>query len=60
MIAVLNMDLEPVRLVLTNEVNRIVVCEDQRRACGTLYTVVAVTAPDVRRIVAGLIAGGGF
>ncbi|WP_367924464.1 hypothetical protein [uncultured Ruthenibacterium sp.] len=60
MIAVLNMDLEPVRLVLTNEVNRIVVCEDQRRACGTLYTVVAVTAPDVRRIVAGLIAGGAF
>lgn len=60
MIAVLNMDLEPVRVVLANEVNRILVCEDRRRATGVLYTVVAVTAPPVRRDVASLLARGAF
>lgn len=58
MIAVLNMDLEPVRLVLANEVNRIQVCEDRRRAAGVLYTVVSVTAPAPRRTAAALAAQG--
>ena len=60
MIAVLNMDLEPVRLVLANEVERIQVCEDRRRASGVLYTVVSVTAPAVRRAMASLVAGDAF
>lgn len=60
MIAVLNMDLEPVRLVLANEVQRIQVCEDRRRASGVLYTVVSVTAPAVRRAMASLVAGDAF
>lgn len=58
MIAVLNMDLEPVRLVLANEVNRIQVCEDRRRATGVLYTVVSVTAPAARRAAAAFVAQG--
>lgn len=60
MIAVLNMDLAPVRLVLENGVNRIAVCEDRRRDAGALYTVVSVVSPDVRRTLAGLTAGGAF
>ena len=56
MIAVLNMDLEPVRLVLANEVNRIQVCEDRRRAAGVMYTVVSVTAPAARRAAAAFVA----
>lgn len=60
MLAVLNMDLEPVRVVLSNEVNRITVCEDRRRAQGGLYTVVSVTAPHARRDAARLTAAGAF
>lgn len=60
MIAVLNMDLEPVRLVLVNEAQRIQVCEDRRRASGVLYTVVSVTGPAARRTVASLVAQGAF
>ena len=60
MIAVLNMDLEPIRLVLANEVERIQVCEDRRRASGALYTVVSLTAPDARRTAASYVAGGAF
>lgn len=60
MLAVLNMDLEPVRVVLSNEVNRITVCEDRRRAQGGLYTVVSVTAPHARRDAARLTAAGTF
>ena len=59
MIAVLNMDLEPIRLVLANEVERIQVCEDRRRASGALYTVVSLTAPDARRTAASAWASTG-
>ena len=48
MLAVLNMDLEPVRVVLSNEVNRITVCEDRRRAQGGLYTCLLYTSPSPR------------
>lgn len=58
MIAVLNMDLEPIRLVLANGVERIQVCEDRRRATGVLYTVVSVTEPERRRTVAACVARG--
>ena len=60
MIAVLTMDLEPIRLVLANEGQRIQVCEDRRRATGVLYTVVSVTAPELRRTVAACVARGDF
>ena len=56
----LNMDLAPVRVVLANEVNRILVCEDRRRATGALYTDVAVTDPGMRRTAAALAASGAF
>lgn len=60
MLTALNMDLEPVRLVLSNEVNRITVCEDRRRASGQLYTVIAVMQPAMRRDVARLTSSGAF
>ena len=60
MIAALNMDLEPVRLVLANPVNRIQVCADRRRDAGVLYTVVSVQEPQARRTAASLAAEGAF
>lgn len=56
MIQALNMQLEPVRTVLANEVNAVAVCEDCRRDTGVFYTVISITAPEVRREVAGLMA----
>lgn len=60
MLAVLNMELEPVRLVLSNEVNEITVCEDRRRASGQMYTVIAVRQPAMRRAAARIAGGGAF
>lgn len=56
MYAVLNMELEPVSLVLKNETNEITVCTDQKS--GAFYTVILIDAAETRRTVAGLIGKG--
>lgn len=60
MIEALHMQLEPVRTVLQNDVNEILVCVDLKRKTGAFYTVITITAPQIRRQVAGLLAGQGL
>ncbi|MEG2174011.1 MAG: hypothetical protein RR135_00820, partial [Oscillospiraceae bacterium] len=59
MLEALNMQLETVRTVLTNEVNEISVCVDLRRKTGVFYTVVSIISGAVRRQVAGIFASDG-
>ena len=60
MLEALNMQLDPVRTVLTNEVNQITVCVDRKRTSGVFYTVISITASEVRRRIAYLIATTGL
>ncbi|MEG2500157.1 MAG: hypothetical protein RSA78_03730 [Oscillospiraceae bacterium] len=56
MIEALNMSLETVRTVLSNDVNEIYVCEDLKRKSGVFYTVISITSAPVRLMVAGALA----
>ncbi|MEG0178810.1 MAG: hypothetical protein RR573_00435 [Oscillospiraceae bacterium] len=56
MLEALNMSLETVRTVLSNDVNEISVCEDLKRKSGVFYTVISITSATVRLMVAGALA----
>ncbi len=56
MLEALNMRLEVVRTVLSNDVNEISVCVDTKRNTGAFYTMIAVSDATVRRQLALWIA----
>ncbi|MEG1972277.1 MAG: hypothetical protein RR315_03885, partial [Oscillospiraceae bacterium] len=56
MIEALNMQLQKVRTVLSNEVNEISVCVDQKRKSGVYYTMISINSPKVRVQMAGVLA----
>lgn len=60
MIEALNMQLEIIRTVLSNEVNEISVCEDLKRKTGVYYTMISIRSASVRRQVAQLLGAGGM
>lgn len=58
MLQTLNMELEPVRTVLKNEVCEVSVCTDQMGSSEVFYTDVAVYQPELRRELARELADG--
>ena len=54
------MDLETVRTVLTNDVNQISVCSDEKRDAGVFYTLIAVKDAEIQRQLVQLIATTGL
>lgn len=60
MIQALNMELEPIRTVLKNNVNEIMVCRDQKRDSGEYYTIISINDTAIRKKIAGKIAGEGL
>ncbi|MCL2056097.1 MAG: hypothetical protein FWH02_02630 [Oscillospiraceae bacterium] len=56
MISALNMELEAVRTVLSNDVNEVGVYIDAKRDTGSYYTVVALSSSKIAKEIAGRMA----
>lgn len=52
LISALNMELEAIRTVLTNDVNELTVCADRKRETGVYYTVISIKSGKVSKMIA--------